>query len=90
MARRRRTGGGSVWWVVGIALLVVALLWWWSSVRRAEAPSPPASIPGARSLANPPDGAPPATAGDPEGEDITHEEKDALQRILRERGGADR
>lgn len=60
-------------------LVVAALVLWWLSTRRAEAPSPPASVPGGRVL-----GAPPARGG----EEITAPEKEELQRILRERQGA--
>ncbi len=88
-ARRRRAGRGTRWWLLAAVLLGVAFVWWWSRVRRAETPSPPASMPGARSLANPPGGEAPPVAGADPAEDITREEKDELQRILRERGGAD-
>ena len=60
-----------------LILVAVALALWWFSARRAEAPSPPPSAPGARIIGEPP-GA----------EEITAPEKQELQRILRERGGA--
>ena len=60
-------------------LVVAALALWWLSARRAEAPSPPTSVPGGRVL-----GAPPAGAAD----EMTDPERDELQRVLREHGGA--
>jgi hypothetical protein len=60
-----------------LALVAIAFALWWFSARRAEAPSPPPSAPGARVL-----GAPPAA------EEITPPEKAELQRILRERGAS--
>jgi len=62
-----------------VALVVVAFALWWFSTRRAEAPSPPMTAPGARVL-----GAPPARGGS----EITDPEKEELQRVLRERSGA--
>jgi hypothetical protein len=89
MARRRaRRGTAGAW--IGTALIVLAagaLGWWWFSTRRAEAPAPPATIPGARALRNPPEvGA--ITRPEGAGEDISGDDKQALDRVLRERGGA--
>ena len=72
---RRRAGGGGTAWLALAAVIAVALAVWWLSARRAEAPAPPATAPGARML-----GAPPNS------EEITAPEKQELQRILRERG----
>ena len=60
--------------MLGIALGVLAV-WWWASARRAEAPAPPATAAGARMIGQPP------TA-----EEITAQEKEEMQRILREHG----
>jgi len=76
MARRRAGGSGAAWLAVAV-VLAIALVVWWLSARRAEAPAPPPTAPGARVL-----GAPPSA------EEITAPEKQELQRILRERGAA--
>ena len=75
MAGRKARAGGA--WIAVLIVAAVALALWWFSARRAEAPSPPATAPGARVL-----GAPPGA------EEITPPEKAELQRILRERGAA--
>jgi len=85
MARRRRQRGGEVWWAAILLVLAAVALWWWLGTRRAEAPAPPATLPGARALANPPGAASPAARAP---EHISGEEREELQRILRERGGA--
>lgn len=80
MAKRRRKSGATTW-AAALALVAgVALLVWWLGARRAEAPGLPASQPGARALAEPPD----AHRHD----EVTREEKAALERIIRERGAA--
>jgi hypothetical protein len=78
MAQRRAKDAmpGRNWLVTTIILFVVALLWWF--MRRAEAPSPPSTEPGARVIAVP-----------PAKEDLTKQDKDALDRVLRERGAPD-
>ena len=67
-------------------LVAIALAAWWMRTRRAEAPAPPASVPGARSLGE----APAAGEARPGGahEEITPPEKEELERVLRERGSA--
>lgn len=77
-AQRRRQRGGGAWAIVGV-VAVAALALWWLSTRRAEAPVPPASAPGARVLGEA-----------PSAEEISPPEKEELERILRERGGAAR
>lgn len=83
MARRVTRGGGG-WWVVAMLIGGALALAWWMSARRAEAPAPPSSIPGARTLKEAPGGG--ATA--PAGEEITPPEKQELDRVLREHGSA--
>ncbi len=83
MAKRARKGGGTTWWAVAALVVGVAALVWWLSARRAEAPGLPASQPGARALSAPPD----AHDHDAGHEDVTGDEKAALERIIRE-GGA--
>lgn len=91
MARRtggRRRAGGQGWWIVAL-LVAAALALWWMRARRAEAPAPPPSVPGARALH---EGPPGTTVDDAEphagGEEITPPEKQELERVLRDRGGA--
>ncbi|MBI3768633.1 MAG: hypothetical protein HY271_09085 [Deltaproteobacteria bacterium] len=86
MARRGAGRGSGGWWVVAMLSAGALALWWWMSARRVEAPAPPSSVPGARSL----QGAPPASDGSrgEEGEEITPPEKDELERVLREHGSA--
>lgn len=83
MARRARKGGVATWWAVAALVVGVGALVWWLSARRAEAPGLPASQPGARALSEPPD----AHDHDDDHEDVTGDEKAALERIIRE-GGA--
>lgn len=85
MARRATGRGGGGWWMVAL-LIACAFLAWWVSARRAEAPGPPSSVPGARMLGEAPPVAGEAPAGD--GEEITQPEKHELERVLRERGSA--
>ncbi len=59
-----------------LLIVGVAALWWYLSARRAEAPSPPPTVPGARALREAPS------------EDIRQPDKQELERVLRERGGA--
>ena len=82
MAKRARKGGVGAWWA-GAALVVGLLaLVWWLSARRAEAPGLPASLPGARALTESPDSHDHAD----DHEDVTGDEKAALERIIREGG----
>lgn len=88
MAKRARKGGVRSWWAVAALVVVGIALVWWLSARRAEAPGLPASQPGARALSESPEANAPDThdhAGDHE--DVTGDEKAALERIIRE-GGA--
>ena len=85
MARRAQRRGGGGWWLM-LVLVAIALAAWWMHTRRAEAPAPPASVPGARSLGEAP-AAPDARQGGAH-EEITPPEKAELERVLRERGGA--
>ncbi len=64
--------------MVGALVLAAVAAWWWFGARRAEAPSPPGSIPGSRMIAEP-----------PRREDITTQDKQALERVLRERAPHD-
>lgn len=84
MTRRARKRGGATWWAIAAAVLAAGFLAWWMSARRAEAPGLPASQPGARALSEVP-GAPPDEHAHDE---ITGEEKAALERLIRERGAA--
>lgn len=89
MARRSggrgRTGGG--WGLVAL-LVAGALALWWLSARRAEAPSPPPNIPGARAIREAAPAAGRVDQAEPHGaEEITPPEKQELERVLRERGG---
>jgi hypothetical protein len=79
MARRRRQSTFGFWGVVGVTLLAVLVAWWWFAPRRAESPALPASVPGGRVIAAPPDAE--------HHEEITGEEKGELDRVLRERSG---
>ena len=81
MAKRARKGGVMPWWGAVMLVAGVAFLVWWLGARRAETPGLPASQPGARALSEAPD------ARDGAHEDVTGEEKAALDRIIRE-GGA--
>ena len=83
MAKRARKRRVSTWWAVAALVAGIAALLWWLSARRAEAPGLPASQPGARALSNPPA----AHVDGDEHEDVTGDEKAALERIIRE-GGA--
>jgi len=72
--------------MVGALVAVAVLLAWWLSARRAEAPGLPASIPGARALSVPPDEHEAAHGG--AHDEITDDEKQGLEKVLREHGGA--
>ena len=85
MARRARKGGSQTGWAVAAIVVAALLLVWWLSARRAEAPGLPASQPGARALSEVP--GPPGAHEDGHGE-ITEDEKQDLERILRERSAA--
>ena len=75
MARRRAARGSGGGWTIVVALVLAAIVaWWWFGARRAEAPSPPATVPGSRVIAEP-----------PQHEDLTTQDKQALERVLRER-----
>jgi hypothetical protein len=88
MAKRARKGGGGTWWAVAALVVGVAALVWWLSARRVEAPGLPANLPGARALSASPEANPPdAHDHDGDHEDVTGDEKAALERIIRE-GGA--
>lgn len=88
MARRARKGGGRTWWAVAALVVGALALVWWLSARRAEAPGLPASQPGARALSESPESRPPgASDHGHDHEDVTGDEKAALERIIRE-GGA--
>ncbi len=76
MAARRRRQRGAQWVTVVALAAIAAFTLWWLSARRAEAPAPPASVPGARVIGEP-----------PHEEEIAPGEKEELERILRERGG---
>ena len=91
-AKRGTSRSGISWWTVGLVLVAAGLLAWWLSARRAEAPGLPASQPGARALSeHPGDGRDPAAEHDHDHDEITGDEKQDLERILRERGaGGDR
>ena len=67
--------------MLALLVLVAAAAWWWLGTRRAETPAPPASVLDARALSNPP-GVPRARAG---AEEISPDDREALERILRER-----
>jgi len=82
MAKRARKSKVGTWRMVAAIVAAAALLVWWLSARRAEAPGLPASQPGARALSEAP-----GPHEDGPGE-ITDEEKQGLERILRERGAA--
>ncbi|MCC6849090.1 MAG: hypothetical protein IT294_11375 [Deltaproteobacteria bacterium] len=84
MTSRTRKRRETVWWTVTAAVLAAGLLAWWFAVRRAETPGLPASQPGARALSEAP-GGPREESGHDE---VTGEEKAALERVLRERGAA--
>ena len=75
MARRRRQRWAQWATVVGLAAIAAFVLWYLSA-RRAEAPSPPSSVPGARALGEA-----------PHEEEIAPADKQELERILRERSG---
>ena len=83
MARRARKSGVTPWWAALMLVAGVALLVWWLGARRAETPGLPASQPGARALS----AEPPGTA-DHAHDEVTGDEKAALDRIIRERGAA--
>lgn len=89
MAKRARKGGQkggmATWWAVAALVVGVVALLWWLSARRAEAPGLPASQPGARALSESPEAHPPDAHGD-DHEDVTGDEKAALERIIREGG----
>ena len=82
MAKRARKGGTTTWWMVGGLVALALLLAWWMSARRAEAPGLPSGMPGARALSESP--------GQHDGphDDITDEEKQGLEKVLREHGAA--
>lgn len=87
MAKRARKGGKSTaWWTVGALVALAVLLAWWLSARRAEAPGLPASIPGARALSQPPDEH--EAPHDGTHDEITDDEKQGLEKVLREHNGA--
>jgi hypothetical protein len=81
MAKRARKNG-TMWWTIAAVVAFVVLTAWWLSARRAEAPGLPASQPGARALSESHD-APQAGHGE-----ITDDEKQDLDRIIREGGAA--
>jgi len=81
MPKRARKSKAGTWRMIAAIVAAAALLVWWLSARRAEAPGLPASQPGARALSEAP-GAP------HEHDEITGDEKEDLQRIIQERGGA--
>ncbi len=86
MAQRAAGRGSGGWWVVAMLIAGALAVGWWMSARRAEAPSPPSSVAGARVLNEAPGtaaGSPPAA-----GEEITPPEKQELERVLRERGSS--
>lgn len=85
MPKRARKSKAGTWRMIAAIVAAAALLVWWLSARRAEAPGLPASQPGARALSEAP-GPPGVHEGGP-GE-ITDEEKQGLEHILRERGAA--
>jgi hypothetical protein len=85
MARRARKGSAQTAWAVAAIVAAALLLVWWLSARRAEAPGLPASQPGARALSEVPG---PLGAHEGGHGEITDDEKQDLERILRERGGA--
>jgi hypothetical protein len=72
--RRARTRGRGAWWTAALLVLGAVALVWWLAAKRAEAPAPPPSVPGARAL------------GEPPHEDITTQDKEELERVLREHG----
>ena len=76
MARKRSGDGGTGWLIAGALVLAAVVAWWWFGARRAEAPSPPGSVPGSRVIAEPPT---------QHREDITTQDKQELDRVLRER-----
>jgi hypothetical protein len=76
MAKRRRRQRGAQWAAIVALAAIAAFTLWYLSARRAEAPAPPASVPGARVLGEP-----------PHEEEIAPADKQELERILRERGG---
>jgi uncharacterized membrane-anchored protein len=80
MAKRARKRGRTAWWKVAAIVVAVVLLAWWFHAQRVETPAPPAIKSMLPSIAEPPDG----HAHD----EITHEEKADLERILREQGAA--
>jgi hypothetical protein len=83
-----RKGGMATWWAVAALVVGTLALVWWLSARRAEAPGLPASQPGARALSESPQANAPDTHGHGDDhEDVTGDEKAALERIIRE-GGA--
>ncbi|MEO6028876.1 MAG: hypothetical protein ABIR79_18590 [Candidatus Binatia bacterium] len=87
MAKRaRKRGAATTWWTVGALVAVAVLLAWWLSARRAEAPGLPASIPGARALSESPDEH--EAAHDGAHDEITDDEKQGLEKVLREHNGA--
>ena len=87
MRRRRKSQAGTRWAVAAIVAAALLLVWWLSA-HRAEAPGLPASMPGARALSAAPGApVPPDDEPDEHGE-ITDEEKQGLDRVLRGRGAA--
>jgi hypothetical protein len=74
MARKRRSDG-SGWLIAGALVLAAVVAWWWFGARRAEAPSPPGTVPGSRVIGEPP----------AHHEDISNRDKQELERVLRER-----
>jgi hypothetical protein len=72
--------------MVGGLVLAALALAWWLSARRAEAPGLPSGMPGARALSESPDHA--GAADDHAGahDEITDDEKQSLEKVLREKG----
>ena len=82
MAKRARTRGGRTWWIAAAIVVAALLVLWWFRAQRVETPAPPAIKSALPSIAEPPD------ARDHDQGEITGDEKEDLQRIIRERGAA--
>ena len=82
MAKRARKRGGTAWWTVAAIVVAALLVLWWFRAQRVETPAPPAIKSALPSIAEPPDGR------DHDQGEITGDEKEDLQRIIRERSGA--
>ena len=82
MAKRARKRRGRTWWTTAAIVVAALLVLWWFRAQRVETPAPPAIKSALPSIAEPPD------ARDHDHGEITGDEKEDLQRIIRERRGA--